>query len=58
MFISSPFARLFVKKKLAFDNMVLFTQNKVLTTRKVTEMTRFYCYGNDVTEMIIIITAI
>ena len=58
MFISSPFARLFVKKKLTFDNMVLFTQNKVLTTRKVTEMTLFSCYGNDVTEMIIIITAI
>ena len=58
MFISSPFARLFVKKKLTFDNMVLFTRNKVLTTRKVTEMTRFSCYGNDVTEMIIIITAI
>ena len=57
MFISSPFARLFVTKKLTFDNMVLFTQNKVLT-RKVTEMTRFSCYGNDVTEMIIIITAI
>ena len=58
MFISSPFARLFVKKKHTFDNMVLFTQNIVLTIRKVTEMTCFSCYGNDFTEMIIIITAI
>ena len=37
--------------RLSFDYIIFSADECGLSTRKVTEMTNFSCYGNDVTEM-------